>query len=292
MQRGQKWIAGAAASALTASLLAAGVVRADAEGPRVDRSRPSCAGAAEGHRANRSLAIIGLTDAGTLICVDARDASRSTLIGTVTGLTVDATLVGIDYRPATGALYGLGDQGGIYTIDASTAAATFVVRMNVALSGASFGIDFNPVVDRLRVVSDTQQNLRVDVTTGATLTDLPLSGPGVAGAGYTNNDADPNTATTLYDIDATTDQVAIQAPPNNGNLNPTGKLGVDTSSVVGFDVYSRLQGGTTLDVQAFASLTVGGTPGLYAVNLVTGKAQPRGTFHDTVVDIAIPLNQL
>jgi len=114
----------------------------------------------------------------------------------------------------------------------------------------------------------------------------------VAGAGYTNNDADLNTATTLYDIDSATDQVSIQAPPNNGNLNPTGKLGVDTNNVVGFDVYSRIADGTTVDVQAFASLTVDGRAGLYAINLVTGKAKPRGSFPKAVVDIAIPLNQL
>ena len=62
----------------------------------------------------------------------------------------------------------------------------------------------------------------------------------MAGVGYTNNDADPNTATTLYDIDTATDQVSIQAPPNNGNLNPVGKLGVDTNAVVGFDIFSDL----------------------------------------------------
>ena len=78
------------------------------------------------------------------------------------------------------------------------------------------------------MVSDTGQNLRVNVDTGVATVDLALSGPGVAGAGYTNNDADPNTATTLYDIDTATDQVSIQAPPNNGNLNPIGRLGVDT----------------------------------------------------------------
>ena len=34
------------------------------------------------------------------------------------GLQVaDAALVGIDYRPATGDLYGLGDQGGVYVLD-------------------------------------------------------------------------------------------------------------------------------------------------------------------------------
>ena len=210
----------------------------------------------------------------------------------VTGLAGDTRLIGIDHRPATGVLYGVGELGGLYTIDAGTGVASKVAQMSVVPSGTTFGVDFNPAVDRLRVVSDTQQNLRVDVTTGATTTDLALSGPGVAGAAYTNNDADPNTVTTLFDIDATADQVSVQAPANNGNLSPTGKLGVDTTNAVGFDIHSKLRKGSTVDVQAFASLTVGGKSGLYAVNLLTGKAELRDRFSTAVADIAIPLDQL
>jgi hypothetical protein len=47
-------------------------------------------------------------------------------------------------------------------------------------------------------------------------------GQGVTAAAYTNNDLNGDTATTLFDIDPINDQVAIQAPPNNGTLNPTG----------------------------------------------------------------------
>ncbi len=96
------------------------------------------------------------------------------------------------------------------------AKASLVSRLDVALAGTSFGVDFNPTVDRLRVVSDTGQSLRVNVDTGATLVDaasrIPVprwpAATGVTGAAYTNNDADPNTATTLYDIDSTLDQIA------------------------------------------------------------------------------------
>ena len=103
------------------------------------------------------------------------------------------------------------------------------------LEGISFGVDFNPTVDRLRVTSDTGQNLRVNVDTGDTLEDADLNytagtpAMGIVGSAYTNNDADPNTATTLFDLDSALDQIAIQAPPNAGSLNPTGKLGVDTA---------------------------------------------------------------
>lgn len=120
----------------------------------------------------------------------------------------------------------------------------------MALVGASFGVDFNPVVDRLRIISDTVQNLRANVDTGVTLVDGTLTYPpatapatGVTGAAYTNNDSDVNTATTLYDVDSMMDQVAIQPPANSGSLSATGKLTVDTSSSVGFDIYSTVRNG-------------------------------------------------
>ena len=192
-------------------------------------------------------------------------------------------MVGIDFRPATGELYGLGEAGGIYTIDVATGAATFKSRLvdavgaPVPLAGASFGVDFNPTVDRLRIVSDTGQNLRANVDTGVTAVDTALSGAGVMGAAYTNNDSDPNTGTTLFDIDAAMDQLVIQAPPNNGNLNVSGKLNVDTAAEVGFDIYSALRDGTTaVFVRGLASLTVGGFSGFYSINLFTGEATLAG----------------
>ncbi len=256
-----------------------------------------------------TLEVVGLTGAQQpqqLICFDENDPNNAGTIGTVFGLSVDTYLVGIDFRPATGAdgdngdLYGLGNAGGVYTIDLRTAQATLKSRLNVALSGTSFGVDFNPVVDRLRIVSDNGQNLRANVDTGATLVDGTLNytpgtpATGITGAAYTNNDADPNTATTLYDIDSSLDQVAIQAPPNAGTLNTTGKLTVDTAPLVGFDIYSTIRNGSTVDVRGLASLTTGGQARLYRITLFTGKAILRGTFSapNQVTGIAIPLNQL
>jgi Domain of unknown function (DUF4394) len=291
MQRGHKWIAAAAVGALAASLFTAGAAGAHGDDGWKDRDRPRCTGDVQGQYTGRSLAIVALTTDGTLVCVDSTDPDRGRGVP-VTGLVADTRLIGIDHRPATGVLYGVGELGGLYTIDAGTGVASKVAQMSVVPTGTTFGVDFNPTVDRLRVVSDTQQNLRVDVTTGATVTDLALSAVGVAGAAYTNNDADPNTATTLFDIDAAADQGSVQAPANNGNLSPTGKLGVDTSNAVGFDIHSKLRRGSTVEAHAFASLTVDGESGLYAVNLLTGKVQLRDGFAVPVADIAIPLDQL
>ena len=264
-----------------------------------------------------SLDVIGLTSDGALVRFRSNRPGQTSQIGRVTGLRPeDASLIGIDYRVQDGLLYGVGSGGGAYTIDTSTGAATFVNSLNdgvnpIVLSGASFGVDFNPSADRLRIVSDTGQNLRHNVNAGGVTVDdsqggltpltytappaAPVAALGVTGIAYTNNDlaaATESTATTLFDIDATMDQVVIQAPPNNGILGQTGKLGVDVDpAAVGFDVYSGLVDGVTVSNRAFASLSVGGISGFYRVNLMTGATAQVGTFQRAIVDIAIPLGQ-
>jgi hypothetical protein len=142
------------------------------------------------------------------------------------------------------------------------------------LSGASFGVDFNPTVDRLRVTSDADQNLRINVDTGAATVDGALAyaagdanagqDPNVAGSAYTNSMAGATT-TTLYGIDSARDVLVTQNPPNNGTLNTVGALGVDAGDAVGFDIAPN---GNT----AYAALTVDGASQLYTINLTTGAA--------------------
>jgi hypothetical protein len=282
-------------AAATVGALLAAPASAMAGGPMTPRTAPPACGASPG----KALQVVGLTTDNRLICFREGAPRDARAIGAVAGLTTDTALVGIDVRPATGELYGLGNAGGVYTLSTTDASATLRSRLNVALSGLSFGVDFNPTVDRLRIVSDTGQNLRTDVTTGATTVDSsltitpPTGATGIAGAAYTNNDADPNTATTLFDIDSALDQVAAQAPPNSGQLNPTGKLGVDTTPAVGADIYTTVRNGSAVRNAAYASLTSGGTSAFYAVNLLTGKATSQGRFApaNQVVGIAIPINQ-
>lgn len=265
---------------------------------RVGRCGDGRSGHDSGNRAD-NLEVVGLTFDQRLICFDEKRPEDASTIGRIFGFVMDTNLVGIDFRPANGVLYGLGNAGGVYTLSLDTAQATLRSRLNVPLSGTFFGVDFNPTVDRLRIISDVGQNLRVNVDNGATNTDDPINYTtgtptnGVTAAAYTNNDSDPNTATTLYDIDSTLDQVAIQAPPNAGTLNPTGKLNVDTTANIGFDIYSIVRDGSTVGVRGLATLFRGSQGGLYQITLVTGQATLSGTFspQDTVIDIAIPLDQ-
>ena len=171
------------------------------------------------------------------------------------GLQRGESLIGIDVRPADGKLYAVGRSGTtarMYTISPKTGRATLVATLvapgtttPVALQGTEFGFDFNPAADALRIVSDTGQNLRalpsarlvmgVQRNAGDTFTDGTLNyagviATGVTGAGYINNDNDPATGTTLFDIDTARRQLVVQNPPNDGTLAPVGPLGRATGS--------------------------------------------------------------
>ena len=224
-------------------------------------------------------------------------------IGAVSGLQPpDTALVGIDFRVQDGQLYGVGNGGGVYTIDTTSAQLSLVNRLTVALEGSVFGVDFNPAADRLRIVSDTGQNLSHNVNGGGatalqgTLTytpppAAPVAALGITAAAYTNNDLSANTGTTLFDIDTTLDQVAIQSPPGNGILVATGTLGIDAAPPAGFDIASRLIHGVTVLNGGFAALVVNGTYGFYHINTSTGQATLIHHFRVPVVDIAVSLGQ-
>ncbi|MGW1774875.1 DUF4394 domain-containing protein [Streptomyces sp. NPDC002104] len=261
---------------------------------------PAVAADSDQHEHGRGgLKVTGLTDDQRLVSFRTGDPDRVSTVGTVTGLTGDTTLVGIDYRVQDGLLYGVGNAGGVYTLDAVSAAATKVSQLSIALQGSAFGVDFNPAADRLRVISDTGQNLRhnVNAATGGTLADSVLTTPpattpslGVTGAAYTNNDLDAATGTSLFDIDTTGDRVVLQSPANSGTLAPTGNLGVDAGPSAGFDIYFSPKDGTN---QGFAALSSSGSYRFYKVNPLTGKAQDAGAFpaDRQVVDVALPLSQ-
>src|SRR5688572_6568458 len=167
----------------------------------------------------------------------------------VKGLQRGEEILGLDMRPATGQLYALGSSSRIYTIDyiAGTATPVGSGPFTPALNGTHFGFDFNPTVDRIRIVSDTGQNLRAHPDTGAiAATDGDLNYatndvaagvmPMVVAAAYINNDTNPATATVLFDIDTALDTLVKQDPPNSGTLVTVGALGVDVVYTGGFDV--------------------------------------------------------
>ena len=196
----------------------------------------------------------------------------------VTGLQSGENLLGIDFRPADGQLYGVGSTGRVYTLNGATGAATLKSTLSAdatdttlpytALAGTDFGVDFNPVADRLRIVSNTGQSLRINVDTGATTTDGAINGgaanTAVNAAAYTNSFAG-TASTTLYVIDAANNTLYTQNPPNNGTLTLPVALGVAATNIGGFDIDAKTNTG-------YAIMTVGGVRGLYSLNLAATSA--------------------
>ena len=194
----------------------------------------------------------------------------------VTGLQSGETLVGLDFRPANGRLIGLGSSSRVYSVDTLSAVATVAgtAAFTPALSGAAFGFDFNPTVDRIRVHGSGGQNLRLHPETGVVAaTDAALSymagdagagtTPQISGTAYTNSVAGA-ASTILFAIDSNRDVLTRVGDANAGIMTTVGPLGVNTTTDAGFDIVGINE--------AYASLTVGGQSELYTINLSTGAA--------------------
>ena len=227
----------------------------------------------------------GLTDDNRIIKYNAKTAEVPTSTTSITGLQPSEKLLSIDFRPATGQLYALGNTSRIYTINLSSGAATAVgtTSFTPALTGNFASIDFNPTVDRLRVVTSDGQNLRLNPETGATAaTDLPINGgasPSITSIAYTNNISGAAT-TELFDIDATTGKLYKQIPPNNGTLVEVGSLGVTFTGRGGFDINAD-------NTVALATFNAGTITKLYSVNLTTAATTFLANFSTTLIDIAV-----
>lgn len=235
--------------------------------------------------------ITALTTANTLVTFETTTPSSIQSTTAVSGLQPSEVLLAIDFRPTTGDLYGLGSTSRLYVIDETTGATTEIGTgpFTPTLLGDSFGFDFNPVSDRIRVVSDREQNLRLNPDTGAVAgadSDLAYdaddenadANPNIVGAAYTNNIAGAIT-TTLFGIDSDLDSLVRQGSTNGAPISPddgvlfsVGPLGFNTADLVGFDIATN--SGTAFAV--FLSLG-GGSSQLFEIDLSVGSATLIGT---------------
>ena len=230
----------------------------------------------------------GVTSTGRLVTFDRQDPALDTAIA-ITGLQSGETVLGIDIRAGgatPGQLYALGSTGRVYSVDTTSGVATQKSQLAAdasdttdpfsALSGTEYGVDFDDASDRLRVVSDNGQNLRIDVDSGATITDAALSSggnarTGVNGAAYTNAFA-AACRSSAYFIDSTTDELLTSSDASGGALTVVGPLGVDASAAGDLEVATAADGTNT----GYAVLVVGGAATSYEINLGTGAAATAG----------------
>lgn len=278
--------------------------------------------------------LVALSADGTMLSRFLSSAPGTVATVTIAGIDAGETLVGIDYRPATGQLFALGvnattDTGTVYILDPQTGAASVVgtagqvafvdaagAAVDLPAASAGFGFDFNPTVDRIRVVTGTGLNFRLNPVNGAAVdgnlnntatppaginTDgpinmLPGTSTGVTAAAYTNSFGQSLTGgvTTQYVLDAGSNQLFIQNPPNAGTLT-AGQMvtlsgtALDFVEASGFDIPANVKVTTSAAAATgtgFAALTVGSGTRLYSIDLSNGQATDLGALPGGVSGLA------
>lgn len=229
-------------------------------------------------------------------------------VGSFSGLLSGQMIVGLDFRPATGELYALGynsttGSARLYTINLSTALATPIGSTDFMLDAGEtfFGFDFNPTVDRIRLITSTDNNYRLHPVTGAIVatdgtiafnaTDINSGSDAmVLGSAYTNSYIGA-TSTALFNVEGSTSSLVLQNPPNNGTLNTIGALGVTLSAMtpdhVDMDIFYNSM--TAMNT-AFLMNPNGSNQTVYSLNLTTGATTLIGTTGVSVSDFAVQIN--
>lgn len=243
--------------------------------------------------------LVALTATNDLVRFDSATPGTSTTVA-ITGIIGGDLLVGIDVRPSNNVLYAVATDGGtggadagvgrIYSIDPFTGAATLQTTLvpdpndttaptpYASITGDFFGVDFNPTVDLLRLVSDTGQNLRIDVMTGATQLDTPIayngsddnngSPPMVVASAYTNSISGA-VSTKLYGLDANLGTLVDQTPANDGTLNTVALTSLSIFQDAGFDI----SGATGTGYVVLDGITLG------TIDLTTGEVAEAGVIN-------------
>lgn len=217
-------------------------------------------------------------------------------------------VIGIDFRPSDGQLYALTDKGNLYQVDVTPPGRGNVVlvsALNPRFAGGYQSLmDFNPVLDALRLIGTDDSNFAVLNSNGnLNLTVLqtrisyaagdPNAGadPNLCGGAYTNNQ--PGARVTLfYGLDYDRDVLVTIAPGANGssatgggqlatvgrllrfdgnpiNITPTADVDIYTDPVTGRNLLIGVSGRVlfTLDL---AAVTPGQDVTVRSVNLQDG----------------------
>jgi hypothetical protein len=217
------------------------------------------------------------------------DTASPQTVSTVAITGTSRPIVAVDVRPVDGTLYGVakdpntGTSGSdyLYKINATSGAVTTLPGSTgtYRLLGTAFGMDFDPVADKVRVISNTGQNLRLDPNNGQTTGGgTTLAAPAtVVAIAYSNNSPNPG-ATTLYGIDTSSGNLVLvggaggSPSPDGGTITVVGSLGLGSTlpQGVGFDIsYTTGAAYLTVFSDNFSKL--------YSVDLASGRASLVGT---------------
>jgi len=232
-------------------------------------------------------------------------------LGRVRG--VDGLLIGIDYRPANGLLYGLSERGQFYVIYGLYASPVIDQQGNNApavpfTGGLQSLMDFNPVLDAVRLIASDDQNYAVvnNFAANARQTDITYAAgdvnagrnPSLVGGAYTNSyritPQRPTPAVTLFfGLDYSTDTLIYIAPAAPGGSSATGGGRLQTIGAL-----LALNGARRLDITPLADCDIYSDAGgnhlvgvtgrvLFALDLDTLTLPPLGQSQNVAVRSAI-----
>jgi len=267
--------------------------------------------------------IYGMTAAGAasdlggigLVSFDSTTPGSRSFHGNFAGVVSGHSVRSIDFRPKTGELYAISTDGGanaqLYKVNLATGQLTtvgggFSLGTNTS---ARVEIDFNPVVDRIRIITGATEtsgqanNFRANPDTGALVaTDSNLTfaagDPQFGATGFTlvaaaySNNVDGAASTTLYGWDYITDSLVTVggldgAPsPNGGQMftvnTPAGFL--TGLAGIGMDI-----SGATNTLYVTHDNPAGGPMALYTRNLTTGAETLIGAYggDGIITDISV-----
>jgi hypothetical protein len=240
--------------------------------------------------------LVAVTPGNQLITFNAAEPGKILSRVPIKGLQASETILALDFQVAKGQLFGLSNKGRLLKINSQTVEATAVGAPMTLPPGQTYGFNFNPTVDRIRLVSDLGHNLRLHPDTGAPVDgDANLPGvqpdgmlaygagdllsntkPRIVAVAYTYNKVNDK-LTTNYAIDAGAGYLVVQGSiegaatvvsPSTGKLQAIGPLLIDRFDTAALDIS---------DVNNTAYLmtnrNAGGESKLYELNLGSGQAR-------------------
>lgn len=257
--------------------------------------------------------VYAVTSNNYLISFDSANPNHVISHKAISGFTSGQAISGLDVRPATGELYSIGynnatGEARLYVINPENGVATAIGDTPVMLSAGMerISFDFNPTVDRIRVLGLNNLNYRLHPVTGAiAFNDISLeyapgdanfgTDPSVGACAYTNS-FNGTMNTTLYNYDDALNIITSQIPPNDGVLNTIGSSGImlnQANPTADMDIYYSLAEEMNW---AFLSANVmdSNFDGFYSIDLMTGSTELIGMigYGIAVNDIAVAIDML